>query len=112
MSYCEDKMDSIATAKRTHSVTKGQEMKAKRRKTDKGMDNCDKSFEVSIFNILILAKMIIMKKISDMLIYAVCQGCKRLILDNVLGIDICKNDYLNVINIVLAYLYIVLGIDT
>ena len=59
-------MDSIATAKRTHSVTKEQETKAKRRKTDKEMDNCDKSFEVSIFNILILAKMII-KKISDML---------------------------------------------
>ena len=61
-----------------------QEMKAKRQKMDKEMDNCDKAFEVSIFSILILAKMIIVKKISEMLIYAVCQGCKRLILDNVL----------------------------
>ena len=51
---------------------------------DKEMDNCDKAFEVSIFNILIFAQMIIIKKISDMLIYAVCQGCKRLILDNIL----------------------------
>ena len=48
------------------------------------MDNSDKAFEVSMFNILIFAKMIIIKKISDMLIYAVCQGCKRLILDNIL----------------------------
>ena len=64
--------------------TDKQEMKAKTRKTSKEMDNCDKAFEVSIFNILILAKMFIMKKISDMLIYAVHQGCKRLILDNVL----------------------------
>ena len=77
-------MDSIATAKRTRSVTKEQEMKAKRRKMDKEMDNCDKAFEVSIIGILILAKMIIIKKISEMLIHAVCQGCKRLILDNVL----------------------------
>ena len=61
-----------------------QEMKAETRKTDKEMDNCDKAFEVSIFGILILAKMIIMKEISDMLIYAVYQGCKRVILDNVL----------------------------
>ena len=64
--------------------TDKQEMKAKTQKTSKEIDNCDKAFEVSIFGILILAKMIIMKKISDMLIYAVCQGCKRLILDNVL----------------------------
>ena len=61
-----------------------EQMKAKRQKMDKEMDNCDKAFEVSIFGILILAKMIIIKKISEMLIYAVCQGCKRLILDNVL----------------------------
>ena len=53
-------MDEISSDK--------QEMKAKRQKMDKEMDNCDKAFEVSIFNILILAKMIIIKKISDILI--------------------------------------------
>ena len=37
--------------------TDKKEMKAKTQKTSKETDNCDKEFEVSIFGVLILAKM-------------------------------------------------------